>query len=204
MNSLFSHILDFIFPPSTEALELRALSPGEIFTKLPHAELLPFSFITPLLAYKHPLTSELIHSIKNRRNQHAFRLGGFALYQKLKEIPGQVVLVPIPLSKRRLRERGYNQCELLIDEVLKLDREKKLEKNLDILKRTKHTTEQKLKNRSERLSESRNIFSANKTSLTYPIVLIDDVVTTGATLKEAYEVLLSAGYMDVSAFTLAH
>lgn len=201
MNSFFTFILDFLFPPSSETLELRKLAAAELFTHMPPAPESPLPFITSLFAYKHPLVAELIKGIKNKKNRHSLSLGGYAFFKKLPE--GKCILMPIPISDRRRRERGYNQCELLIDEILKLDVEKRFEKRCDILTRIRHTEEQKLKDRASRLS-SRDIFAAKFLPITVPIILIDDVTTTGSTLKEAREVLLRVGYTNVGAFTLAH
>lgn len=200
MNSFFSFILDALFPPSKETLELRTLEPAHLALRLPVAPPSPFPFISSVFAYKDPLVAEMISAIKNKRDRHAFRLAGHALFGKLHD---KALLVPIPLSKKKRRERGYNQSELLIDEIIKLDSENRFQKNTEILKRVKHTEEQKLKTRQERLG-NKNIFSVTYVPIDLPIILIDDVTTTGSTLKEAHEVLLSTGYTDVRALTLAH
>ncbi len=163
----------------------------------------PYTFITSLFAYKNSLASELIWNIKYKKNHHALRCGGYALYQKLpKNVP--TILIPIPSSKKRRKERGYNQCELLIDEIIKLDSGKIFEPRFDILKRIKNIKSQTLKNRGERIKNTEDIFEVCDSSAKKPIILIDDVVTTGSTLKEAQETLLKAGYRNVSALTLAH
>lgn len=205
MSPLLAFFLDFLFPPTQEALALRACVPEEIFKKLPPAPASPDPFITPLFAYKNPLVAELVLSIKNRKDQHCIELGAYALYTKLKELAKEpVLLIPIPISKSRRRERGYNQCEVLIDKMIELDAENQCEKSFNTLLRTKDSGEQKLKSRSERLESTASIFNAKFTPTEKPIILIDDVTTTGSTLKEAREVLLQAGYKDVSALTLSH
>lgn len=201
MNFLLSHFLDFLFPPTPEELQLRQILPEEIFTRLPHAPPAPFPFITPLFAYKDPLVAELVSSIKNRKNSYACNQAAYALLKKLPQAPS--ILVPIPLSRRRLRERGFNQCELIIDEIMKLDNGKYFAKRTDILIREKDSGEQKLKNKQER-SNVENVFSGQCIALHDPIILIDDVVTTGYTLNEARNTLLRLGYAHISAFTLAH
>lgn len=206
MNSFFISILDFIFPPKPIALELQALLPVDIFNKLPKAISSVHDFITPIFAYKNPLTTELIWSIKYKKDLHALECGGYALYKKLRELEVEkAILIPIPISKKRRNERGYNQCELLIEEIIKLDTEKRFDKRFDILVRTKHTERQTLKNREERLESTESIFNVNNyLDLNSQIIIIDDVVTTGSTIKEARDALLGAGFKDVSAITLAH
>lgn len=63
---------------------------------------------------------------------------------------------------------------------------------------------QTLKNRKERMENMERIFHAEKVPLNAPIILIDDVVTTGSTLQEVRNTLIRAGYENVSALTLAH
>lgn len=207
--TFFKSALDFIFPPTPAELELRALSPEIIFDKLPRAAFSPHPFITSLFAYKHPLTHELVRSIKQRKDRHAFELAGYAMYRELSKsgrLQSQTILIPIPLSKQRFKERGYNQCELLIDEIIRLDAEKIFKKESGLLSRIKDSGQQKLKNRKERLASSQSIFSV-RTGL-FPsdarLIIIDDVSTTGSTIKEARDALLQAGYGDVKALTLAH
>ncbi|MES3030898.1 MAG: hypothetical protein V4697_00615 [Patescibacteria group bacterium] len=205
MRELFHYILDFIFPPSREELALRALSPREFSLKSPRAPQAEFPFISSCLSYKDPLVRELVWQIKYKKNQHALELAGYALYTELQKIPSSIVLIPIPISKKRRKERGYNQCELLIEEILKLDTEKRISKDFLILTRPKHQERQTDKNREERIHNAQHIFSAVKQDGTQKtLVIIDDVTTTGSTLREAREVLLQAGYTDVRGLTIAH
>jgi competence protein ComFC len=207
LSVLWNFFIDFVFPPSSEELLLRELTTEEIFHKLPTAPATPFPFITSVFAYKNELVSKLIWNIKYKKDAHAVELGGFALYEKLKrENLESIVLIPIPISRKRRKERGYNQCELLVNEIIKLDRENKFRKDFDLLVRTKHTERQTLKNRKERIEGAESVFSVNKSDLerTTPLVIIDDVTTTGSTTKEAREVLIKNGFVDVKVFTLAH
>lgn len=104
------------------------------------------------------------------------------------------VLVPIPLSRERLYERGFNQAKALA-ELLSLP-------ILDILERD-HLEKQSKKSRHERL-QMENVFRL-RTSLPLekPLVIIDDIYTTGATVRHAAKRLRQAGATDVSSFTLA-
>lgn len=102
--------------------------------------------------------------------------------------------IPIPLSAERLYERGFNQAKLLTD-FLPLPQ-------LDVLKRTHHEKQSK-KSRTERLA------AANVFSLTTPskiankrIVIVDDIYTTGSTLRHAAKLLLQNGATSVSSLTL--
>jgi competence protein ComFC len=148
------------------------------------------------------LVKELVWQIKYKKNKKAVGLAADALFAYLKE---PALLIPIPISKKRRKERGYNQCELLIDGIMKLDVNKKLERDYGLLIRSKHIEKQTHKDRNERLKNTKNIFEVTKKeNLNQNIIIIDDVSTTGSTLKEAYDVILSAGYLNVRALTVAH
>lgn len=204
MRGILNFIIDLLFPPSPETLKLRTFTPQEISSKLPIASYTSHPFITSLFTYKNPLVKELIWNIKYKKDKHSIELGGYALYTWLQENIPTALLVPIPISKERRKERGYNQCEVLIKVIEKLDSEKKYSIDFNILKRVRHLDRQTLKTRKERLQDTDHIFSALKKPLTQPIIIIDDVATTGSTLREARETLLSVGYTDVRALTLAH
>jgi competence protein ComFC len=105
------------------------------------------------------------------------------------------IIVPIPLSAERLYERGFNQAKALA-ELLHLPIRELLHRH--------HLEKQSKKSRRERL-QTKNVFQfSEKTSLQGKhIVLIDDIYTTGTTLRHAAKVLLKAGAASVSSFTLA-
>jgi ComF family protein len=114
--------------------------------------------------------------------------------------PEQILVIPIPLSKKRLRWRGFNQAEILARPLcdafgycLSLD-----------LKRTEHIKPQAELSGKERLANIRGAFRWTGPSLAgRTIILIDDVVTTGATLGEAAGVLRRAGAERIYGLVLA-
>ena len=118
------------------------------------------------------------------------------------------IFVPIPLHAWRKWRRGYNQSELLARELARfLDAP-----CLSILRRTRYTVTQTELSREQRLKNMRGAFALNENaarvlarSSASQIILIDDVYTTGATLKEAAHVLRER-FPDakISALTLAY
>lgn len=113
--------------------------------------------------------------------------------QLLKEKP---VLVPIPLTKKRLRQRGYNQSELLAKKVGTLFGCPVVE----LLERTKETKPQYGLKREERMENMKRAFQFNAKSKKQNAkvgILVDDVVTTGSTLREAANVLKRNGFGKV-------
>ena len=120
------------------------------------------------------------------------------------------LLIPIPLSNKRHRERGYNQSELICKEIIKINNlrhgvDMKLENNILIKpKETEHQA--RIHNRSERLKNIIGSFAIKNAELikNKNIILIDDITTTGATLAEAKKILKQNGARKVIAFTIAH
>lgn len=115
--------------------------------------------------------------------------------------PAAAMVVPVPLHPRRLRERGYNQSALLarrVAAVLALDC---VEGRLD---RTRPTPPQVGQDRLRRFLNMEGAFAwTGKPLLGQPVLLLDDVITTGATLEACATALRAAGAGPVSGLTLA-
>lgn len=112
------------------------------------------------------------------------------------------LLLPVPLSAARLRERGYNQAGLL---AAQLGKSLKLACSADALLRMTDTPHQIALPRARRAANVRGAFAfAPKARLQgLRVALIDDVMTTGATLGELARVLLEGGVADVQVWVLA-
>lgn len=122
-----------------------------------------------------------------------------------RQINQESILVPIPLHSSKLRKRGYNQAHLLAEGLAKRFG---LEV-VDCLERNRDTKTQVGLTQDLRLSNVRGAFGVKKSF--YPtikewqqIFLVDDVSTSGATLKEAAKVLKKEGVKKVWGLTLAH
>lgn len=111
-----------------------------------------------------------------------------------------VLLIPIPLSRKRQNWRGFNQAELIAHSF-------NLNYNYETsfnLKKIKNTKAQSSLNESERAENIKNCFSWTGENLKDKIIiLIDDVITTGATLNEAADVLQEAGAKKVYGLVVA-
>ncbi len=116
-------------------------------------------------------------------------------------------IIPIPLSRKRLRERGYNQTEIIVRELMKLDKNTNFKPIYNALVKTRETEHQaRIKNKTERMRNLVDTFTITNQELVKGknIILIDDVTTTGATLAEAKKTLKKHGARKVIAFTFAH
>ena len=112
------------------------------------------------------------------------------------------VIIPIPLSSTRSRERGYNQARLLAKELAK---EFSIPLAENQLRRIRHTDPQSLLDEKQRWTNIKGAFTIRKLkNLRHKnILLIDDLLTTGATASEAARVLKDAGAGTVGVLTLA-
>lgn len=113
-------------------------------------------------------------------------------------IAGPAALVPVPVHVHRLRERGYNQSTLLAREI---GRRAGLPV-VEVLVRTRPTTRQHRLSRADRLNNLRGVFAASG----HPprtAILVDDIITTTATLEACAAVLMDTGCEAVYGFAIA-
>jgi competence protein ComFC len=109
------------------------------------------------------------------------------------------ILVPVPLHSEKLRKRGYNQAEILSEEL-----SKRFEfEVLDVLKRTKKTGSQFGLTLSQRKRNIKGAFRVSSKVQGMNVFLVDDIVTTGSTLLEAANVLKRNGAEKVIGITLS-
>lgn len=111
-------------------------------------------------------------------------------------------LVPVPLFKKRERERGYNQAEILADLIAESGHNMTLYKN-NALKRVRETKQQAKLTKGERKDNVSGAFIFTGAGLPEKVALVDDVLTSGATLNECARVLKENGAKEVWAITLA-
>ncbi len=112
------------------------------------------------------------------------------------------LIVAVPLHSARLRERGYNQAQLLADE---LSRMTGIPADPKAVRRVRHNPTQTRLNRKQRLENVRNIFQVKDPSRVRGrrVILVDDVLTTGATIGSCARALLEAGALEVLALAAA-
>lgn len=117
------------------------------------------------------------------------------------------ILIPVPLHKKRLIFRKYNQSLLLADEISKLTNKLVIP---DFLHKTKHTQPQAHLKQSERKLNLKDKFVLNKNYIKdiekykgLNFAIIDDVMTTGSTINECIKVLNKAGIKNVYSLTFA-
>jgi ComF family protein len=204
IRSIYEAFCTLLFP-RTDTARLVTEATSESVGRLLNPVTLS-SCTTGLLPYRHPLIRSLIIEAKFHQNQTAYRRLAEILDDYIESISidqsaftdAKVILVPVPLGKKREKERGYNQVEAVLKYVSR-------DTDVHLLVRSEETRPQTSLSRRERLLNVVGAFRVEGTIDPHALyVVIDDVTTTGATLHEACETLLKAGASTVYGVALAH
>ncbi len=214
IRDLASYILNLIAPKRKDFSVVEKLNRDAILS-LPKA--LPvenMDWITPLWSYKDEKVRAIIWELKYRNNTLPLQYVGELIFDLILPVVSDVtlfdaeakfLLLPIPITNERRSERGYNQSEYICRAIMENDLSHMLLYAPQWFQKIKETERQShSQSREERITNIYGCFEANPQIEGKYIILIDDVVTTGTTLSEARNTLLSAGAIDVFAFTIAH
>lgn len=159
------------------------------------------------LDYRQPLVKKAVKTLKySPFNQNVLEYLVPFLIEFLKFSPKAVnylkknnfVLVPVPLTRKKLAIRGFNQSELIARELAS-------EFNWplrNVLKKTHDTPSQTSLDYQQRKNNVRNAFEVRE-KCPLNVILVDDVMTSGATLNEAAKTLRQAGAKEIWAIVLA-
>jgi ComF family protein len=162
--------------------------------------------------YKHPLIKKIVQSfryeplVKELKKPlanlltNSFKLLDIAPHFCKK--PSEFVLIPIPLEKRRLKWRGFNQAQEIAKE-LSISLQIPLLNNALI--KIKHTVPQVKLLENERKKNMIGVFSCQNIQKTYnkSVLLVDDIYTTGSTMEEAAKILKKSGIKKIIGMTIA-
>jgi len=170
----------------------------------------PFTKATAYGSYEGGLR-ELIHLLKYEQMRPAANVLGRMLAEAVADLEPsfgttKVLVVPVPLHAGKLRQRGFNQSELIARAALKLkpagDR---LALNANLLERRRETQSQTGLTRHQRRENIRGAFTIAKPDqvVEREILLVDDVFTTGTTVSECARLLRRAGAVKVWVATVA-
>ncbi len=212
-RALLSNLFNFLYPKTEEVLALESLSQDELLSRLTSAKNISNDTIA-IWNYADPNVRKLIWEIKYHRNAKVIETTSRVLFDIVsseildKEVTDNFVdplLIPIPISKERRLERGYNQTELLCEQLKRFDTENFFEYSPTALSRVVHTESQtKIKNKKRRLENTKDIMETTESVRGRNIILSGGVTTTGATLSDARRALRAHGAKKIICFTLAH
>lgn len=180
MQKLLTGLIDVFLPPSKEELLLRAFDLKQVNQLF---DIGNYRGIHYLGNYSEPLLKIAITGNKFHGQKSATKLLGCLLKEWSKKQTVPTLYIPIPLGTKRERNRGYNQVEVILRaaKIVNVDNQ--------IIQRIMETAPQSRLAKKQRKQNIKNAFIYTKPkfdlSLFEQVVLIDDVVTTGSTMRVA-------------------
>lgn len=145
---------------------------------------------------------KLIRGLKYHKQKELAYYQAMFMYEyflKLEELQNKdFLLIPVPMHSKRIKKRKYNHMNLVCEEFSKLSG---FECCFDLIKRVKETKSQYKLSRQERLNNLANAFEVDKSKLVNkPLLLMDDICTTGSTFEEMINVLKISGVDSITCF----
>lgn len=220
-QKIYSQLLNILFPPHCIACGKEGANfCAQCRGKIPLRGSFNHAGIFSLWEYGHPYVRSALLALKykNKRMIAADIAESLCdvLLEQLAEksifsnpsslAPASYIIIPIPLSKKRFKERGYNQSELLAKELSRKNIMSFISET-DVLYKIKDTeTQVSVRDRAKRLKNIRGSFAIQNPEKIRgkTVLIIDDIITTGATIEEARRVLLKAGARVVYGVAVAH
>jgi competence protein ComFC len=180
MSKLLTGLLNIIFPPRETEIIVQENDVSRILKKYSISQT---RNIHSLSRYQDSTIKALIVENKFYKNTKASKLLASLMSKWAEDQSGETLYIPIPLGQIRFKERGYNQVQTILDGVQNISIDNSL------LKRIVDTEPQTQQNKQKRETNMKGAFVFNSIDQDLAkysqVVLVDDVVTTGATLNEA-------------------
>ena len=217
MRRVFIFLFNLIFPKNDREIFLETLTSRNLLATCAKfntinglmSDFANTNSVRAIFSYRDKLIKEIIWQMKFCGNRKCAKLCGEILSGSLCEMCAteKFILLPIPIHKRRRSERGFNQCELMCEEIIK---ENKIIYEPNLLLRKIYKKKQSWGDKKDRVKNISGVFEINQKK--FPenyvsgksFILIDDVITTGATVNEARRLLTEAGAKKVLIFVFAH
>lgn len=200
LNLLFRSLLEVIYPRDGKCI-LCGKEEANSFCNECRKGITPCIDSELCIGYYKGELKELILRFKYKKDFIAGEILVELVQEKLLEVSKEYILTYIPIDKGALKSRGYNQCEYIAKELSF----RCGYKVLNTLEKRKENKVQKTLNKEERLINVKGVFGIlDKEDVSRKkFILIDDVITTGATLSEGIRILKESGAKDVKILTLA-
>lgn len=165
--------------------------------------------------YQDPLVKKIIWNLKY---YNRFTLGKILgkelyihLYKEIHQIQAEnqnlpIYVVPVPLSKKKQRIRGYNQAKMIAEGFCSSQKECFVLKNNLVIKTIETIPQARMHNKNRRLKNIHGAFQIKDSQIIKgkTIIIIDDVTTTGGTIEEIMKLLKKSGAKKVVGFAVAH
>lgn len=216
IHTLWEIVLDLLFPPPVAIGRFRTLTAEQLARTVINPYVVREVTCLAPLPFTNDMVRTSVHAAKYHRHTHAAQLLGYVLAPFVAEELAdrrmlgtftRPLVVPVPLHRARMRERGFNQAERIAEALIQELGKDSLVLSPSVLERTKNTEHQtRLSARKMRLENMRNVFFVRDVGAVrnQDILLVDDVITTGATLRAGRDALLEAGAREVLCVAVAH
>lgn len=214
-QKIVEFVQNLLVPEDIKIQKLLALPAGMMQDLLPKSAVYSKDIFV-LFDYQNKIVRLLVKSIKYKNNINLRKRVAGYLYEELLDISSEIalfegappLLLPMPMSKKEKRSRGFNQCEELAREIKKIGGEN-VEVSYNILKKVRETERQTKLGKEERIKNVEGSMAVLPMSDVGKLknrvcVVLDDVYTTGASLAEARRALLAAGAKRVIGLFIAH
>lgn len=215
LYNYFKYLLEFLFPKTVSENIIEQITVDDLLAKANTQLSVSDNGTLILFHYHDPTIKKLIWAFKYQGKTKVAILFADVLYEHLLEKLSDdalflnfthPIIIPIPLSKKRRRERGFNQTELIAEQLKHKDKANFFDMYTDILVRVRETEHQThIQKKEKRLENIRDAFAvrgAHKIK-NRNIILLDDVITTGSTIREAHRVLVSAEVKKIMVVAIA-
>lgn len=200
---------DFVLPRHPHVQRAERITIDDIAARIQPQQLPHAKWIAAFLPYQDPEVRAIIKSIKYYADHESAKKVAYAMSPHISDALSDknsfagwdtIVIIPIPASRKRFRERGYAQTELIARAI---SDEINIPIDVTSLSREDRPSQARIQ-KSERANNISMAFTSSDMVRGKCVVLIDDVVESGATLNDARRALLAAGAKDVVAFAIAH
>lgn len=172
--------------------------------------------IFAIFSYKDPLVRNIIWELKYHHHRQLGNFLGKILYdsfiEKISEIREfsknkKIIIIPVPLTRKRNNFRGYNQSKEIALGFFQRNKDIFELKDKIIARKKGFIPQTKIRNRKDRITNISGAFYLKDKKFKIrgqTIIIIDDVTTTGSTLKEITKILKNNGAKKIFGFTIAH
>lgn len=216
LASIYNFIVDILFPLRCISCKKSGYYICDGCIPTPHRrEIESLENIDACFDYRDPIIKKMIWDLKYYNKRSAGAVLGRHLYEYIQEEISELrtlhngepfIVIPVPLSRERRRERGYNQAEHIARGFVNANPNIFI-LNTDIVVKQINTGPQaRINNKKRRLKNIKGAFKlkdgANVKNKI--IFVIDDVTTTGGTLSEMMKVLKKAGAREIRGLAVAH
>ena len=181
----------------------RVFGMGNLCERCVNNTFINFTLARAVFSYEGEMIN-IIHNLKFNNKQYLSKSLSnllFDYYIHSDDFKNIDVIIPVPLHKKRLKQRGYNQTELLLESFKPTTLV-----HFDIACKVIETESQRTKSAKERFENMKNCFKILKPDVikNKNILIVDDIFTTGATCDSLSKTLIKSGAKQVKCLTLCN